>query len=353
MVNVGVLRVVVSSGGSHALHLAGVISHSDALRVVWSRLGGLGPALAAAPVGALFPLGHPPLALPSTTSLRACFQQLTEACVAGCALVGDDGAIVGNLSTSDVRGLSEVVLRHPGDLEAVLDAPVAAYLGRAGAGPRAPVTVTPGDTLGGLLQLLCLSGVHQVHVVNAARVPVGVVTALDVLRALLCAQVEVVEVSPAAGGRTFASASCPFLGPALRALSAVEFASSMGKLVKDLVEVSATAPITAAVRALATAGVSAVPVFVERPVAEMPPVLGPVVFPLFRRQYCGWLDYADLAGVVLARSVSRRSDASLLSGVASALGADEEHFAMSALNFSGRDLMCVCPPPPSSAGPAP
>jgi CBS domain-containing protein len=167
----------------------------------------------------------------------------------GCAVVGEDGAIVGNLSVADVRDLAEVVLSGE-DVEAVLAGtvisvrlvagartatpttssppylpqanmetwigsfrslslppslppslptishtttlpyPIASmqHLGRHGDGAtprRPPVTAGIADTLATVIQLLCVVGVHRVHVVDTLRKPVGVVTVSDVLRVLL------------------------------------------------------------------------------------------------------------------------------------------------------------------------
>ncbi len=47
------------------------------------------------------------------------------------------------------------------------------------------------DTLSAVMQLLSTAHVHQVHIVDGARRPVGVVSTVDVLRVLLTSEREV------------------------------------------------------------------------------------------------------------------------------------------------------------------
>ena len=51
----------------------------------------------------------------------------------------------------------------------------------------------------------------------------------------------------------------------------------------------------------------------------------------------GWVDFGDIAALVLARSVSHRRRSGVLSKVASALTADEEHTTLAALGLSQRN----------------
>jgi CBS domain-containing protein len=62
------------------------------------------------------------------------------------------------------------------------------FLSRHG-GARPPVTATPADTLSSVVELLCAAHVHRVHIVDAHRKPIGVVTSMDVLRVLLSSEV--------------------------------------------------------------------------------------------------------------------------------------------------------------------
>ena len=49
---------------------------------------------------------------------------------------------------------------------------------------------------------------------------------------------------------------------------------------------------------------------------------------VWQKTYTGWLDYADVAALVLAKSVSHQTKAGLLSTIASALTPDDEHRCM-------------------------
>jgi CBS domain-containing protein len=98
--------------------------------------------------------------------------------------VNDSGAIVGNVSVSDVRALATDVLT-PGGADAALSMPVMTFLGRGLEAPRAPITVKAADSLATLTSVMDGAHVHRVHVVDDAGKPIGVVTAMDVLRVLV------------------------------------------------------------------------------------------------------------------------------------------------------------------------
>jgi CBS domain-containing protein len=244
MTSIGVKRVCVARKDGRGLHLAGIISHTDILRTLHAGVGSLNPSVATAPVGVLFPLTSPPLTLPHTATLRQCFEQLQAHKQDGCALVGDDGAIVGNVSVADVRGLADTILGG-GEVEGVLDGLAVSFLGRAG-DPRPPVTVTPADSLASVLELLCVAHVHRVHIVDARRRPVGVVTSMGLLHTLLSPHLTAHDFDARRGSASTGSSvysACPFVGPALRSMTALEFAGVSGVLVRDLVEVAGTVSI--------------------------------------------------------------------------------------------------------------
>jgi hypothetical protein len=60
----------------------------------------------------------------------------------------------------------------------------------------------------------------------------------------------------------------------------------------------------------------------------MPAVVNHVWDLVWQKKYTGWLDYADVAALVLAKSVSHQTKAGLLSTIASALTPDDEHRCM-------------------------
>ncbi len=217
----------------HGFTVDGIISQSDVLEALRGHMAALGP-VAAAPIGALFPLAAPHV-LPAGCTMWHCFQQLHEHGYNGCALVGDDGAIVANVSLADVRGLAANAASEAVAVKRV-DAPALSFLAPTGAAPRPPVTAAPTDSLGSVIELLCSAHVHRVHVVNAARVPIGVVTMMDVLRLLLSDHVTAHELAPS---------PAPVLEPAealvtvLKAMTAGGFVASFGVPVERMVELEA------------------------------------------------------------------------------------------------------------------
>jgi hypothetical protein len=60
-----------------------------------------------------------------------------------------------------------------------------------------------------------------------------------------------------------------------------------------------------------------------------------------QKKYTGWLDYADIAALVLARSVSHQQRAGIAASIASALTSDEEHRCDLSPSSS---LSCECLP---------
>jgi CBS domain-containing protein len=275
MVDKGVHRVALTSSRADGLHVDGIISQSTVLRVVRDNLPSLGP-LGAARVGDLFPLTTAPFTMPVGSTLRQCFEQLLLRGYVGCALVGDDGTIVANVSVTDVRGLASVATDSK-EADAVLDGLAVSYLSRGGE-LRPPVTVSPFDTLASLIELLCAAHVHRVHVVDAHRKPIGVVTMMDVLRVLLSPELTAHSYEGAAGGAAASAsaaaaagvgagpadrASCPLIGSTFRALSAQEFVNVAGVTMEDVVEVADHMSVVDAMRVMESHGVSSVPVSVE------------------------------------------------------------------------------------------
>ncbi len=58
------------------------------------------------------------------------------------------------------------------------------------------------------------------------------------------------------------------------------------------------------------------------------------VVPIKHKQYAGWVDCGDIAALVLARSVSHKKKAGVVSSITSAITADDEHTTLAAMNFS-------------------
>ncbi len=193
MVHENTHRVAVASPGEDVV---GVVTQTTILNALREHVGDLG-SFGHVVVGSLFPAASPPFTLPASSTLRHCLQQLLLNGYEGCALVDDtsdgvtSGAAVGNISRSDIRRLS-ASLAAGLDVEAVLNGPVLWYLQDPTLSASTPsttslkvITVTPRDSMAALINLLCVTHIHRVHVVDTHRRPVGVVTAMDIIRALL------------------------------------------------------------------------------------------------------------------------------------------------------------------------
>ena len=366
-------RVAVVGQLSGAARIQGIVTQTDLLAIVRDNLATLGH-LARAQIGTLFALDHNPVTMLSSSTQRQCFQQLTAHGYNGCALVDSDGVIVGNVSVSDVRALSDVVLAG-GDVDTVLDSPVMSFLKGSGDAPRAPVTVTAADTLSSLIELMGVSHVHRVHVVDRHRHAVGVVTTMDVIRVLLSSELTLHDNGVAAAAADTGAAagdskadatpspstaptdsgsetktveldhearaeavSCPLVSATFRAMTALDFVKTDGVVIEDLVEIAAEAPIGDAMRVMAEHHLSSLPVTRNEVVswtgAAVPFDFDYVSMPVTEKKYAGWLDASDLAAVVLSRSVSAQKQAGIVSAVTAALTFDEEHATVASMNFS-------------------
>ena len=125
-----------------------VVSHMDLIRFLHAHVAELGP-LASASVTALG-LASPDLFVFYTSGRVSALRtlvELSEHGLSAAGVVNDDGALVGNLSVSDLRDV-------PCEKYGLLALPVLEFLAvQAGCRkPRAPVTVTPDSTLRDVLE---------------------------------------------------------------------------------------------------------------------------------------------------------------------------------------------------------
>ena len=158
----------------------------------------LGGSAGPSPVGVEGAAGSSPalggqhiVVVEATASAGNALHTLVSNMIWGVPVVGGDGAIVANFSVSDVRHLASFT--NQADADAALALPVLEFLraGRAStlhttASPSlAPVVVCAGDTVSMAIQLLAESHLHHIYIVDAARVPQGVLSLTDVMAALV------------------------------------------------------------------------------------------------------------------------------------------------------------------------
>lgn len=204
-------------------HITDIISQTDLLRLLWAKMDILAPQDSAydiqiAQLKAGLHRQTPELVSlsPDTPTLSA-LAKMHKAHVSGAAVVQHtpNGPLLGNLSASDLRGLTPerfgalalsvgafLLYKHPkygddsvvkGNLtyeDALLDAlPPEVKEGRwteALAGAVQLVTCSESTTLGQIIELMVQHGVHRVYVCDpSTNSPTGVVTPTDVLRWIL------------------------------------------------------------------------------------------------------------------------------------------------------------------------
>jgi CBS domain-containing protein len=115
-----------------------------------------------------------PKTISSTVSALFGFKEMSvESCYA-LAVVDASGKIIGNLSASDLRGLT------PNNLQKIAR-PVMEFLATQHGTVTKPVTSSPDSTLGHIVELLVKNKIHRVWIVDPENKPTGVVTLTDVI----------------------------------------------------------------------------------------------------------------------------------------------------------------------------
>ncbi|KAJ1984476.1 hypothetical protein H4R34_000623 [Dimargaris verticillata] len=124
---------------------------------------------------------HKPLVVPAELLTLHALRRMDEANHTAAAVVDSDGTIVGNLSASDLRGLTEENL-------ALLNRPVMDFLQHLSPNRPAPVTVTASDTLKTVMAKIHANHVHRTWVVDHANQPITVITLTDLLQVFNASQ---------------------------------------------------------------------------------------------------------------------------------------------------------------------
>ena len=160
-----------NSRASGKLTVTHVVSHLDIIRLLAAnkdKLGGWAEASLeqlGLDEGAVF-------CVPATTPALEAFARMALDHKSCLGLVAADGTLVGNLSASDLRCLTEP------EAFASLLKPAREFGGGAGT----VATVTPATTFGALLDSLVASKHHRAYVVDAAAKPISIITLTDILR---------------------------------------------------------------------------------------------------------------------------------------------------------------------------
>jgi len=107
------------------------------------------------------------------TALEGFYQIFTHN-VNAVAIVDSDGTLFGNLSASDLRGMTA-------DRIGTIYEPVDRYLQLRPGRTIHPIVVTRDVTVGHVMDLVVKRKVHRVWIVNEVSVPIGVVTLTDII----------------------------------------------------------------------------------------------------------------------------------------------------------------------------
>ena len=158
--------------------MIGIITQSALVRFLGERRDLFGP-LGEVKVRRFIKPGSPVVTLERTATLRTALRTLLAAKISAAPIVDADGNILANFSFANIR-----VLGKMGDdvLDRAMDSNVHDFLKEMHPGSRAlrPLVLHPEDSFGTAVELLSVSGVHRVYIVEGRR-PVGVVSLSDVL----------------------------------------------------------------------------------------------------------------------------------------------------------------------------
>ena len=124
------------------------------------------------------------VAVPDTATVREALEATMRHGGSGVPVIDGTGAVVANVSGSDVGALALLGVRASAeDAERLLAANVVAFLTeRRSASPATtPFVVHSADTFGTAITQLAESGLHHLYIVDEARRPIGVLSLSDVI----------------------------------------------------------------------------------------------------------------------------------------------------------------------------
>jgi CBS domain-containing protein len=96
------------------------------------------------------------------------FQQCIEHAYNGVAVVGDKGELIGNLSISDLKGLTNKNFKN-------LHLPVQKYISEMNVVPKTPVTCKEDELCPAVLKLMLQNHIHRVYLTDRDNRPTGLI----------------------------------------------------------------------------------------------------------------------------------------------------------------------------------
>jgi len=181
-----ILNVLTGTGSSVPVEMNKsfyLVSQSDIIRYLYSQKPNFSPLMSdlfntkIGDLGMISPEGI--LSVPTKTRAFNAMKLLYEANVGAIAIVNRFGILKGNLSASDLRGISQEKLRF-------LGASVTQFLKVMNASRLHPSSLTPivcskDDTLLSVLDKVVNFSIHRVWIVDEEKKPIGVVSLTDIL----------------------------------------------------------------------------------------------------------------------------------------------------------------------------
>jgi len=155
--------------------ISGVISQSDVIQYLDEQVQNM-PDVTATPINQLGLAVSDVISVLNSDTLMKAFLTILSFNITGVAIVDQNGALVSNISASDLKGVTEATFYK-------LEAPIHQILLNH-ATKLPPVSCKPDATLGTLLSLFAKTGVHRVFVTNDQNQPTAVITLTTLLKAI-------------------------------------------------------------------------------------------------------------------------------------------------------------------------
>jgi len=160
--------------------IIGILSHLDVL--TWLKKCGLHECKA---LEVLFKKSVEELGLLNevvtivdTQTAKEAFYKMRDSGQSSIGVVNTQGMLVGNLSSYDLRPIG-----FDSNLFRILSLPIANYMEEF-IEPTRIISVEPGDTLGKVLDLFVINGIHRVYIIDKNTQICGLISPIDIIKLL-------------------------------------------------------------------------------------------------------------------------------------------------------------------------
>jgi CBS domain-containing protein len=170
----GIHRVLVPQKDDDGKSTARILSQSDVVSYIYRNKQEI-PQIISKKLSELGIKPKPVISISKDTSALEGFKTMTVEKVAALAITDNNNKLIGNLSASDLRGITTRRLKK------VVD-PVTEFLETMHGALRDPITITLNDTLEIAMFRLVDQCVHRLWVVDDNKKPIGCVSLTDIIR---------------------------------------------------------------------------------------------------------------------------------------------------------------------------